>query len=65
MNPEEPLQTLSFVPEKKGRRYMAEEREVSSFTLGKGRGDWGPLTIYAVMKNGDIYAISPYMPRNA
>ena len=47
---------------------MAEddlEREVASFTLGKGRADWGPLTVYAVMKSGDIYSICPYLPTNA
>ena len=43
----------------------ASEREVASFTLGKGRADWGPLSIYAVMKSGDIYVICPYMPVNA
>lgn len=41
------------------------EREVASFTLGQGRADWGPLTVYAVMKSGDIYSICPYMPQNA
>ena len=47
---------------------MAEddsEREVASFTLGKGRADWGPLTVYAVTRSGDIYSICPYMPQNA
>lgn len=55
------------MPEKKGT-YLAEdhtEREVASFTLGKGRADWGPLTVYVVMKSGDIYAICPYMPMNS
>ncbi|KAI0952617.1 hypothetical protein AcV7_008361 [Taiwanofungus camphoratus] len=65
---EEPQQVLSFVPEKRKSSFSAgdeSEREVASFTLGKGRADWGPLSIYAVMKSGDIYAISPYMPKNA
>ncbi|KAL0581995.1 hypothetical protein V5O48_000053 [Marasmius crinis-equi] len=66
---DEPQQTLSFVPDRKpGRSFLAEdssEREVASFTLGKGRADWGPLTVYAVMKSGDVYAICPYMPKNA
>ncbi|KAI0650605.1 hypothetical protein C8Q79DRAFT_1063880 [Trametes meyenii] len=65
---DEPQQTLSFVPEKKKRSFDAEdaaEREVASFTFGKGKADWGPLTVYAVMRSGDIYAISPYMPKNA
>lgn len=65
---EEPQQVLSFVPEKKTSSYVAEdpsEREVASFTLGRGKADWGPLTVYAVMKSGDIYSMCPYMPRNA
>ncbi|KAF9263555.1 hypothetical protein L218DRAFT_901764 [Marasmius fiardii PR-910] len=66
---DEPQQLLSFVPDRKpGRSYIAEdpsEREVASFALGKGRADWGPLTAYAVMRSGDVYAICPYMPKNA
>ncbi|KAM5534279.1 hypothetical protein V8D89_012007 [Ganoderma adspersum] len=66
---DEPQQTLSFVPEKKkGSSFLADsggEREAISFALGKGRADWGPLTVYAVMRSGDIYAISPYVPKNA
>ncbi|KAJ7591256.1 hypothetical protein C8J56DRAFT_1136358 [Mycena floridula] len=68
-DPEEPQQVLSFIPDRKpGKSFLAEdpsEREVASFTLGKGRGDWGPLTVFAVMKSGDIYSICPYMPQNA
>ncbi|KAF6762852.1 hypothetical protein DFP72DRAFT_1061098 [Ephemerocybe angulata] len=65
---EEPQQVLSFVPPRKSGSFAAEdesEREVTSFTLGKGRADWGPLTVYALMKSGDIYALSPYLPQNA
>ncbi|KAF8631152.1 hypothetical protein AX15_002498 [Amanita polypyramis BW_CC] len=65
---EEPQQILSFMPEKKSTSYQAEdpsEREVVSFTLGKGVADWGPLTVYALTRSGDIYAICPYMPQNA
>ncbi|KAJ2924970.1 hypothetical protein H1R20_g12145, partial [Candolleomyces eurysporus] len=65
---EEPQQVLSFVPERKSGAFGAEdesEREVTSFTLGKGRADWGPLTVYALMRSGDIYSICPYLPQNA
>ena len=68
VDPEEPQQVLSFVPDKKKNSYLAEEgseREVASFTFGKGKADWGPLTVYAIMRSGDIYAICPYMPQNA
>ncbi|KAH9965726.1 hypothetical protein BC827DRAFT_1179360 [Russula dissimulans] len=67
---EEPLQIVPFVPDRRrsSKTFNAvdsAEREVASFTLGKGKADWGPLTIYAVMKNGDVYAVCPYMPKNA
>ncbi|PPQ66758.1 hypothetical protein CVT24_008715 [Panaeolus cyanescens] len=65
---EEPQQVLNFVNERRSKSFMAEddsEREVASFTLGKGRADWGPLTVYALMKSGDIYSICPYLPQNA
>nr|GAT54001.1 predicted protein [Mycena chlorophos] len=65
---EEPQQVLWFVPERKSKAFLAEdasEREVASFSLGQGQADWGPLTVYAVMKSGDVYAMCPYMPKNA
>jgi nucleoporin NUP82 len=67
---EEPVQVISFVPDRRrlSKAFNAvdsAEREVASFTLGKGKADWGPLTIYAAMKNGDVYAVCPYMPMNA
>lgn len=65
---EEPQQIISFVSERKKMSVMMDdpsEREVASFSLGKGKADWGPLTVYAVMRSGDIYAVCPYMPRNA
>ena len=70
MDAEEPLQVISFVPERRrsSKAFNAidsAEREIASFTLGKGKADWGPLTIYAVMKSGDVYAVCPYMPQNA
>ncbi|KNZ63326.1 hypothetical protein VP01_1159g5 [Puccinia sorghi] len=36
-----------------------------SICFGTGVGDWGPLTLYVVMLNGDLYAICPYLPKNA
>lgn len=69
MDADEPQQTVSFVPERRmSHSFLADdaaEREVASFSLGKGRADWGPLTVYALMKSGDIYAVCPYMPKNA
>jgi nucleoporin NUP82 len=67
LDTEEPQQMLTFVPAKKSSFALEDEseREVTSFTFGKGKADWGPLTVYAVMKSGDIYAICPYLPQNA
>ncbi|KAI0321851.1 hypothetical protein OF83DRAFT_162519 [Amylostereum chailletii] len=66
---EEPTQIISFTSERRTSKtfnaFDAAEQEVASFTLGKGRADWGPLTIYAVMKSGDVYSVCPYMPKNA
>ncbi|KAI9000883.1 hypothetical protein BD414DRAFT_473007 [Trametes punicea] len=67
---DEPQQTLSFVPDRKKKKSSfdaedAAEREVASFSFGKGKADWGPLTVYAVTRSGDIYAICPYLPQNA
>jgi len=65
---DEPQQILSFLPDRSRRSFLAEdasERQVASFTFGKGQADWGPLTVYAVMKSGDVYSICPYMPKNA
>lgn len=68
LDPDEPRKTTDFVPEKKRGAYAAvdySEREVTSFTFGKGKADWGPLTVYALMKSGDIYAVCPYLPESA
>lgn len=65
---DEPQQILSFIPQRKANSILAvdsSEREIASFALGKGRADWGPLTIYAVTKSGDVYSICPYLPQNA
>ena len=66
---DEPQQTISFMPERRASRsFIAQdstEREVASFTLGKGAADWGPLTVYALTKSGDIYSFCPYLPKNA
>ena len=66
---DEPQQTISFMPERRASRsFLAQdstEREVASFTLGKGAADWGPLTVYALTKSGDVYSFCPYLPKNA
>ncbi|KAF8528785.1 hypothetical protein BU17DRAFT_73080 [Hysterangium stoloniferum] len=68
MDPEDPQQTLSFMPERSRAstiRGDTSSREVVSFCFGKGMADWGPLTVYALTKSGDIWAICPFLPSNA
>ena len=68
MDPEEPQQALSFMPERSHRSSMmgdSSSREFVSFSMGKGKADWGPLTLYALTKSGDIWAMCPFLPSNA
>lgn len=68
MDPEEPQQVVGFATEKKSRSFVAQDpsqREVASFTIGQGYADWGPLTVYAIMRSGDIYTVCPFLPKNA
>ena len=51
-----------------GKRFSADDEGAEVATgmcIGEGEGDWGPLTIYGLMRNGDIYALSPFLPRRA
>lgn len=68
-SPSEPTQTVPFIPPvSNGHSFAAmdaSEREAVSFTFGSGSSDWGSLTVYALMRSGDIYAICPYLPVNA
>ncbi|KAG0148788.1 hypothetical protein CROQUDRAFT_654356 [Cronartium quercuum f. sp. fusiforme G11] len=48
--------------------FSAEDVSASravTMCFGSGDGDWGPLTLYGLMENGDVYTICPYLPRNA
>ena len=67
---EEPQQIVSVLPPSKGgaRGFGADEpgeREAVSFCLGRGEGDWGALSVYALMGNGDVYGLCPFLPKNA
>lgn len=63
------MQSISFFSEQKLRSgFSAEDpaaREAVSYSIGQGSGDWSPMTLYAGMRNGDIYAICPFLPVNA
>lgn len=48
--------------------FSADDEDASSavgFCFGAGRGDWGSLTVYGLMKNGDILAVCPFLPKRA
>lgn len=67
---EEPSQTVSFLPTGGGERKGgfssddAGEESAVGFCVGEGIG-WGPLTVWGLMKNGDVRAVSPFLPRKA
>lgn len=72
---EEPAQTISFLKSKPtpslrpyARGFSADDEDASvavSFCIGEGQADWGPLTLYGLMRNGDILAICPFLPARA
>ena len=72
---DEPAQVLSFVragsgaPRRKGGFGLdAVERDARTavaLCVGEGRGDWGPLTLYALMRNGDVVSMCPFLPKKA
>ncbi|GAA6047947.1 hypothetical protein JCM3770_006438 [Rhodotorula araucariae] len=72
---EEPAQTLSFSRSRgeqkpAGRSFglSAVDRDASiavALCVGEGAGDWGPLTLYALMRNGDLVAMCPFLPKKA
>ncbi|PWZ02689.1 hypothetical protein BCV70DRAFT_196935 [Testicularia cyperi] len=37
----------------------------SAARRARAPADWSPLTVFCLMKNGDIWAVCPFMPRNA
>ncbi|SPO19996.1 uncharacterized protein UTRI_00387_B [Ustilago trichophora] len=34
-------------------------------SYSRGPSDWSPLTIFGLMKNGDVWAICPFLPKSA
>ncbi|BGP29327.1 hypothetical protein JCM10296v2_001066 [Rhodotorula toruloides] len=71
----EPSQTLSFLPQSerekgntKGFGFSAVDEDAitaAGMCVGEGKGDWGMMTLYAVMKNGDVLAMCPFLPKKA
>lgn len=77
---EDPQQSVSFVQpstmpgsvstsqSSKSRGFSADDErseECVSFDIGKCDSDWSALTLYGLMKNGDVYAVCPFIPNQA
>ena len=75
---EEPQQTINLVrPAARDRSERAsssvsfglndddEELVASSFCFGTGDADWGLLTLFYVMRSGDVHALCPYLPKRS
>ena len=67
---EEPAQSVSLRRADQGSRGAFSSDSVDdttavAFTLGKGDGDWGPLTLYGLMRSGDVVALFPFLPKKA
>ncbi|KAJ9124053.1 hypothetical protein QFC22_000846 [Naganishia vaughanmartiniae] len=39
-----------------------EAQSAVSFSIGQGSGDWGSMTVYGLMANGDVWALCPVLP---
>jgi nucleoporin NUP82 len=51
---------------KKRRAFGVPDEEAqiaASFSIGQGLGDWGPMTVYGLMTNGDVWALCPFLPK--
>lgn len=33
--------------------------------LGEGKGDWSAMTLFGLMRNGDVVALCPFLPKKA
>ncbi|SCV72733.1 BQ2448_4270 [Microbotryum intermedium] len=48
--------------------FSAEDRNAKkavAMCVGGGKADWGPLTLFGLMRNGDVVAICPFLPKKA
>ncbi|GAA5975834.1 hypothetical protein JCM5350_000749 [Sporobolomyces pararoseus] len=76
---DEPSQVLSFLNEteqeedlKKGRggaRFFSAEdegaRQMTGMCLGEGGETWEKMTVWGLMKNGDVRSICPFLPKRS
>ena len=73
---EEPATTLNLCDDTNGANgntgrsggFSADDidgKTAVGFCFGDGAGDWGKLTLYGLMRNGDILAVCPYLPKKS
>ena len=62
--PYDPAQTFHFVTSAPTRFSAVDplSRYATSFSFGMGPIGWGPLMVYVLMANGDIYTMGPILP---
>ncbi|TXT13342.1 hypothetical protein VHUM_00709 [Vanrija humicola] len=71
LRPQDPVQTFNFLPDKSTRvkaKFSAIDplsQYASSFAFSAGDFDFGPLMVYVLMANGDIYTMGPTLPLHA
>jgi nucleoporin NUP82 len=67
--PEDPAQTFTFLPAgSTSSRFSALDPlslHATSFAFSHGTADFGPLGVYVMMANGDLYTMSPVLPLHA
>ncbi|CBQ67735.1 conserved hypothetical protein [Sporisorium reilianum SRZ2] len=43
----------------------ADQTWVDAASRSSGPSDWSPLTVFGLMRNGDVWALCPFLPKNA
>lgn len=63
------MQSFNFLADKtKGSKFSAIDplsQYATSFSFSHGSVDFGPLMVYALMANGDVYVMGPVLPLQA
>ncbi|WWD20148.1 hypothetical protein CI109_104624 [Kwoniella shandongensis] len=67
LQPHDAVQTFHFLPEKpaSSSKFTAVDplsRFATSFAFSTGTVDFGPLMVYVLIANGDIYTMGPILP---
>ncbi|KAF9158809.1 hypothetical protein DFQ26_007216 [Actinomortierella ambigua] len=63
-NMDEPEEVYNF-RDHSSNTYSYDDDEAASFCFGTRSSEWGLMTVYALMQNGDIYSMTPVLPKNS